>query len=75
MPLTATRYVRKMRGGAQSHSLEADDGNGRPVEFRNNPQHWRALVNELLYSVFLDYLKIAAPETAPSGVRRRTIAR
>jgi hypothetical protein len=64
MPLTAVRHVRKMRGGAQSHLLEADDGNWYVVKFRNNPQHWRVLVNELLCGVLLDYLKIAAPETA-----------
>jgi HipA-like kinase len=64
MPLTAVRHVRKMRGGAQSHLLEADDGNWYVVKFRNNPQHRRVLVNELLSGVFLDYLKIAAPQTA-----------
>ena len=55
MPLTATRHVRKMRGGAQSHLLEADDGNWYVVKFRNNPQHWRVLVNELLCGALLDY--------------------
>src|SRR6266571_2493707 len=64
MPLTAVRHVRKMRGGAQSHLLEADDGHWYVVKFRNNPQHHRILVNELLASAFLDYLKIAVPETA-----------
>jgi hypothetical protein len=64
MPLTAVRHVRKMRGGAQSHLLEADDGNWYVVKFRNNPQHRRVLVNELLAGAFLDYLKIAAPQTA-----------
>ena len=64
MPLTAVRHVRKMRGGAQAHLLEADDGNWYVVKFRNNPQHHRVLVNELLAASFLDYLKIAAPETA-----------
>jgi hypothetical protein len=53
-----------MRGGAQSHLLEADDGHAYVVKFRNNPQHRRILINELLSGVFLDYLKIAAPETA-----------
>lgn len=53
-----------MRGGAQAHLLEADDGCWYVVKFRNNPQHPRILVNELLASVFLDYLKITAPETA-----------
>ena len=64
MPLTAVRHVRKMRGGAQSHLLEADDGRWYVVKFRNNPQHHRILVNELLSAAFLDYLKITAPETA-----------
>src|SRR5690242_9208460 len=64
MPLTAVRHVRKMRGGAQSHLLEADDGHWYVVKFLNNPQHRRILVNELLAGVFLEYLQIAAPETA-----------
>src|SRR5580692_10209790 len=64
MLLTAVRHVRKMRGGAQAHLLEADDANWYVVKFRNNPQHWRVLVNESLCATLLDYLKIAAPETA-----------
>lgn len=64
MPVTAIRHVRKMRGGAQAHLLEADDGSWYVVKFRNNPQHRRILVNELIASVLLDYLKIAVPETA-----------
>jgi len=64
MPLTAVRHVRKMRGGAQAHLLEADDGNWYVVKFRNNPQHHRVLVNEWLAATFLSYLKIAAPESA-----------
>jgi len=64
MPLTAVRHVRKMRGGAQAHLLEADDGHWYVVKFRNNPQHRRILVNELLSAAFLEYLKIATPETA-----------
>ncbi len=64
MPLKAVRHVRKMRGGAQSHLLEADDGHWYVVKFRNNPQHRRILVNELIASVFLDYLQIASPPVA-----------
>lgn len=64
MPLQAIRHVRKMRGGAQAHLLEADDGHWYVVKFRNNPQHRRILVNELIAAAFLDYLRIAAPETA-----------
>jgi len=64
MPLTAIRHVRRMRGGAQAHLLEADDGCWYVVKFRNNPQHRRILVNELLCAEFLEYLKISAPATA-----------
>ncbi len=64
MPLTAVRYVRKMRGGAQAHLLEADDGCWYVVKFRNNPQHRRVLVNELVASAFLEYLQVSAPRTA-----------
>ena len=64
MPVEARSLIRKMRGGAQSHLLEADDGQWYVVKFRNNPQHRRVLVNELLAGGLLDYLKIAAPQTA-----------
>jgi hypothetical protein len=50
-----------MRGGAQSHLIEADDGAFYVVKFRNNPQHRRILVNEWLAAALLDYLQIAAP--------------
>jgi len=61
MPVTARRHIRKMRGGAQSHLLEASDGHHYVVKFRNNPQHRRILVNELIASEILAYLHIAAP--------------
>ena len=64
MPLTAVRHVRRMRGGAQAHLLEADDGHWYVVKFRNNPQHRRVLVNELLSSALLEYLQVSAPRTA-----------
>ena len=53
MPIRALRLVRKMRGGAQAHLLEADDGRFYVVKFRNNPQHRRVLINEWIASVFL----------------------
>ena len=64
MPVDARRLIRKMRGGAQSHLLEASDGNFYVVKFLNNPQHRRILVNEWLSSVFLQYLGISTPPTA-----------
>jgi hypothetical protein len=53
-----------MRGGAQAHLLEAEDGAFYVVKFTNNPQHRRILVNEWLACAFLRYLQIFVPETA-----------
>lgn len=68
MPLTACRHIKKMRGGAQAHLIEADDGQFYVVKFVNNPQHRRILVNELISSVFLRYLQIASPPYAIIGI-------
>src|SRR5919106_1204996 len=64
MPIHASRLIRKMRGGAQAHLLEADDGGFWVVKFLQNPQHRRILVNEWISSIFLDFLQISQPETA-----------
>jgi hypothetical protein len=64
MPVNAIRLIRKMRGGAQAHLLEADDGHFYVVKFRENPQHRRVLINESIASTFLEYLQVAAPPTA-----------
>jgi hypothetical protein len=64
MPINSIRLIRKMRGGAQAHLLECDDGHFYVVKFRNNPQHRRILVNEWFASVFLNYLQISTPPTA-----------
>jgi hypothetical protein len=61
MPVEAIRLIRKMRGGAQAHLLECDDGHFYVVKFLNNPQHRRILINEWIASVFLNYLQISAP--------------
>jgi hypothetical protein len=53
-----------MRGGAQSHLLEAGDGRWYVVKFLNNPQHRRILVNELIASCFFRHLNLAVPEAA-----------
>ena len=64
MPLNAVRLIRKMRGGAQSHLMQCDDGHFYIVKFRNNPQHRRILVNEWIAAEILHYLNISAPKTA-----------
>ncbi len=53
-----------MRGGAQAHLLECDDGHFYVVKFMNNPQHRRILPNEWIASVFLNYLQISTPPAA-----------
>src|SRR5258708_7141958 len=67
MPIDARRFVRKMRGGAQAHLLEASDGHFYVVKFLNNPQHQRILINEWISSAFLGYLGISTPQ--PEFVR------
>ena len=62
MPVQARRFVRKMRGGAQAHLIEGDDGCFYIVKFRNNPQHRRVLVNELISAEILNHLQISSPE-------------
>lgn len=61
MPLEARRLIRKMRGGAQAHLIEAEDGHFYVVKFSNNPQHRRVLVNELIAGVLMDYLGFSVP--------------
>ena len=62
MPVNARHFIRKMRGGAQAHLLEADDGHYYIVKFPNNPQHRRILVNEWIAGEILSHLQISAPE-------------
>jgi hypothetical protein len=50
-----------MRGGAQAHLLEADDGDYYIVKFQNNPQHRRILVNEFVAAEILTHLQISCP--------------
>jgi hypothetical protein len=64
MPVSARRLVRKMRGGAQGHLIEADDGHLYVVKFLNNPQGRRILVNEWFGGHVLRYLGVACAETA-----------
>jgi hypothetical protein len=74
MPVNATRFIRKMRGGAQAHLLAADDGHYYVVKLRNNPQHRRVLVNEWIASTFLQHLQLASPETAIVGISPEFLA-
>lgn len=64
MPVDARRLIRKMRGGAQAHLVEAADGHFYVVKFLNNPQHRRILANEWIAATFLNYLGISTPAVA-----------
>ena len=73
MPVNARRFIRKMRGGAQAHLLEADDGHYYIVKFQNNPQHRRILVNEWIAGEILSHLQISAPEQRIVSLSREFI--
>ncbi|MGC2659838.1 MAG: HipA family kinase [Bryobacteraceae bacterium] len=64
MPVRASKLIRKMRGGAQAHLIEGEDGGFYVVKFTNNPQHRRILLNEWLANDFLRHLQVHVPETA-----------
>jgi hypothetical protein len=74
MPIRARKLIRKMRGGAQAHLLECEDGGFYVVKFLNNPQHRRILINEWLSNFFLRYLQIHVPDTALIEVNSSFIA-
>ncbi|MFL6353693.1 MAG: HipA family kinase [Bryobacteraceae bacterium] len=75
MPVRARNLIRKMRGGAQAHLLEGEDGAFYVVKFMNNPQHRRILINEWLACAFLRYLQIHVPDTAVIELTREFIER
>ncbi|HZU32734.1 MAG TPA: HipA family kinase [Candidatus Angelobacter sp.] len=63
MPVEAVQHVRRMRGGAQSHLMRADDGHFYVVKFQNNPQHLRVLANELLATRIAEHVGLPVPAT------------
>lgn len=62
MPVYARQFIKKMRGGAQAHLIEASDDLFYVVKFLNNPQHRRILINEWIANAVFQYLKIQTPE-------------
>ncbi len=78
MPVNATRFLRKMRGGAQAHLLATDDQSKPPffvTKFTGNPQHSRILVNEWIAARLLKHLRIATPDTAVVNVSEEFLHR
>ena len=75
MTVRARQHIRRMRGGANSHLMLADDGCHYVVKFRNNPQHSRVLINELISYVLLEHLGLPHPgwsivNVSPSLIER-----
>ena len=63
--VNACRFVRKMRGSAQAHLLECDDGFFYVVKFSSNPQGGRRILcNEFISSLLMKRLEIHTPEIA-----------
>lgn len=60
--LYAQQHIRRMRGGSQSHLMQASDGGYWIVKFQNNPQHIRILANEFLASRIGRCLGLPIPE-------------
>lgn len=69
MPVEAVQHIRRMRGGAQSHLMRADDGHFYVVKFQNNPQHLRVLANELLATRLAENVGLPVPVTEIIVVR------
>jgi len=75
MATNAVEYVRRMRGGAQSHLLRCADGFYYVVKFRNNPQHIRVLANEFLATRLANMVGLPVPaaeivEVAPDLIKQ-----
>jgi hypothetical protein len=62
MAITARQHIKRMRGGANAHLMLAADNAYYVIKFRNNPQHPRVLVNELICYVLLAYLQLPVPD-------------
>lgn len=61
MAVLAIQQVRKMRGGAQSHLMFADNGVPYVVKFQNNPQDLRVLVNEWMATNLTRIIGLPSP--------------
>lgn len=61
MPVQAVQHVKRMRGGAQSHMMRADDGHFYVVKFQNNPQHQRVLANDFFATRLAERVGLPVP--------------
>ena len=61
MPVQAVQHVKRMRGGAQSHLMRADDSHFYVVKFQNNPQHQRVLANDFFATKLAERVGLPVP--------------
>ena len=61
MAVQAVQHVKRMRGGAQSHLMRADDGHFYVVKFQNNPQHQRVLANDFFATKLAEKVGLPVP--------------
>lgn len=71
----AIEHIIKMRGGSQAHLMRCSDGHFYVVKFKNNPQHIRTLVNELLAVRLMEKLDLPTTPAAIVDVSQRLIDR
>src|SRR5690349_17988134 len=71
--VTATRYIRRMRGGTRPQLIHATDGNFYVLKALHNPQGSRILVNELFSGLLLRNLGVLTPETVLISVGQEFI--
>jgi hypothetical protein len=61
MAVQAVQHVKRMRGGAQSHLMRADDGHFYVVKFQKNPQHQRVLANDFFATKLAEKVGLDVP--------------
>jgi hypothetical protein len=71
--ILAVQHLRKMRGGSQSHLLQASDGACYVTKFQNNPQHVRVLANEMFATNLGQWLGLPMPRVEVIDVSERLI--
>ncbi len=71
--VTATKFVRKMRGGTQSCLLQASDGNFYIVKLLGNPQGSKVLFNEALGTELMRNLGFPVPDWVPIEISEKFI--
>jgi hypothetical protein len=73
LKVSATQFIRRMRGGAQGHLMLCDDGRAYVVKFQNNPQFLRVLANEWLATLLARALGLPVPPCSIVHVDNRLI--